>query len=156
MRFFDNEDALRTSLDAFMSEHRTHLGLVSLEVPLISSLPVWGNIALIRQYHENMSWANSRTFVSDLLKRFDMTGIADRRTFLLKMEELFCVMLLRAATVRGAVVVLDRPFLLLPKDRDSQFIMDALRKIDDLIAEAYIFDYSRAIGLYRATDGTAD
>ena len=156
MRFFDSEDALQTSLDAFLAEHKTHLGLVSLEVPLISNLPVWSNIALIRQYHENMPWEEARALVAGLLKRFDMTGIAEKRNSSLKMEELFCVMLIRAAMVRDAVVVLDRPFRILPDLREGRFFTDAFRKVDDLIAEAHIFDYSWEKERYGATDDTED
>jgi ABC-type sugar transport system ATPase subunit len=156
LRFFNSEDALQTSLDAFLAEHKMHLGLVSLEVPLISNLPVWSNIALIRQYHENMPWEKARAFVMDLLKRFNMAGIAEKRTPSLKTEELFCVMLIRAAMVRDAVVVLDRPFRILPNHRDGRFLTEALRKVDDLIAEAHIFDYSREKGRYGATDGAED
>jgi len=156
LRFFDSEDALQTSLDAFLAEHKTHLGLVSLEVPLISNLPVWSNIALIRQYHENMPWEEARALVAGLLKRFDMTGIAEKRNSSLKMEELFCVMLIRAAMVRDAVVVLDRPFRILPDLREGRFFTDAFRKVDDLIAEAHIFDYSWEKERYGATDDTED
>jgi len=143
-------------LDAFLAEHKTHLGLVSLEVPLISNLPVWSNIALIRQYHENMPWEEARALVAGLLKRFDMTGIAEKRNSSLKMEELFCVMLIRAAMVRDAVVVLDRPFRILPDLREGRFFTDAFRKVDDLIAEAHIFDYSWEKERYGATDDTED
>jgi ABC-type sugar transport system ATPase subunit len=143
-------------LDAFLAEHQTHLGLVSLEVPLISNLPVWSNIALIRQYHENMPWEEARALVIGLLQRFDMAGIAEKRNPALKMEELFCVMLIRAAMVRDAVVVLDRPFRILPDLQKGRFFMDAFRKVDDLIAEVHIFDYSWEKERYGATDDTED
>ena len=143
-------------MDAFLTEHQTHLGLVSLEVPLISNLPVWSNIALIRQYHENMPWEEARALVVGLLKRFDLAGIAEKRNLSLKMEDLFCVMLIRAAMVRDAVVVLDRPFRILPDLREGRFFTDAFRKVDDLIAEAHIFDYSWEKGRYGATDDTED
>jgi ABC-type sugar transport system ATPase subunit len=143
-------------LDAFLAEHQTHLGLVSLEVPLISNLPVWSNIALIRQYHENMPWEEARALAVGLLQRFGLAGIAEKRNPSLKMEELFCVMLIRAAMVRDAFVVLDRPFRILPDLRDGRFFTDALRNIDDLIAEAHIFDYSWEKGRYGATDGAED
>jgi ABC-type nitrate/sulfonate/bicarbonate transport system ATPase subunit len=156
LRFFDSEDALQTSLDAFLAEHKTHLGLVSLAVPLISNLPVWSNIALIRQYHENTPREEARALVVGLLKRFDMAGIAEKRNLSLKMEELFCVMLIRAAMVRDAVVVLDRPFRILPNLREGRFFTDAFRKVDDLIAEAHIFDYSWEKGRYGAMDGAED
>jgi ABC-type sugar transport system ATPase subunit len=143
-------------LNAFLAEHQTHLGLVSLEVPLISNLPVWSNIALIRQYHENMPWEEARALAVGLLQRFGLAGIAEKRNPSLKMEELFCVMLIRAAMVRDAFVVLDRPFRILPDLRDGRFFTDALRNIDDLIAEAHIFDYSWEKGRYGATDGAED
>jgi len=143
-------------LDAFLAEHKTHLGLVSLEVPLISNLPVWSNIALIRQYHENMPWEEVRALAVGLLKRFDLAGISEKRNPALKMEELFCVMLIRAAMVRDAVVVLDRPFRILPDLQNGRFFTDALRKIDDLIAEAHIFDYNWEKGRYEAMDGAED
>jgi ABC-type sugar transport system ATPase subunit len=139
-------------LKGFLAEHGPHLGLVSPEVPLISNLPVWSNITLIRQYHENMPWEEARAFVMGLLKRFDMAGIAEKRIPSLKIEELFCAMLIRAAMVRDAVVVLDRPFRILPGHRDSRFFTDALLKVDDLIAEANIFDYSWEKERYGATD----
>jgi ABC-type Na+ transport system ATPase subunit NatA len=143
-------------LEGFLADHRSHLGLVSLEVPLISNLPVWSNIALIRQYHENMPREEAKALAVGLLERFDMAGIAEKRNPSLKMEELFCVMLIRAAMVRDAVVVLDRPFRILPDLLEGRFFRDALRKVDDLIAEAHIFDYSWEKGRYGSTDGAED
>jgi ABC-type sugar transport system ATPase subunit len=137
-------------------EHQSHLGFVSQEVPLISNLPVWSNIALIRQYHENMSSVQAMAFVLRLLERFDIASIADKRISSLKVEELFVTMLIRAAMVRDAVIVLDRPFRLLPDLQDGRFFTDSLRKVDDLIAEAHIFDYDWEKERYGATDGTAD
>lgn len=139
-----------------MTEHRSHLGLVSLEVPLISNLPVWSNIALIRQYHENTPEAEARAWVGDLLERFDLAEIADKRASSLKMEQLFSAMLVRAAMVRDAVMVLDRPFRLLPDLRDGRFVTEAIRKVHDLIAEAYVFDYSWEKERYEAADDAAD
>ena len=139
-----------------MAEHRPHLGLVSLEVPLISNLPVWSNIALIRQYHENMPWEEAKTLVLDLLQRFGMAATAEKRNPSLTAEERFCIMLIRAAMVRDAVVVLDRPFRIFPDLPDGRFFTDSLRKVDDLIAEAHIFDYNWEKGRYGATDGTED
>jgi hypothetical protein len=72
----------------------------------------------------------------------NMASIAEKRNPSLTPEERFCAMLLRAALVRDAVVVLDRPFRILTNLRDGYFLLDALRKLHDLIAETYIFDYS--------------
>ncbi len=156
MTFFDSEDALQTSLNAFLEEHREHLGLVSPDIPLISNLPVWSNIALIRQYHENMPWEEAKALAVELLERFGMAKIVEQRSHSLNKEELFCVMLMRAAMVREAVVVLDRPFRILSNLPEGCFLTDAFHKVDDLIAEAHIFDYNWEKGRYGATDCAKD
>jgi ABC-type lipopolysaccharide export system ATPase subunit len=135
-----------------LADHRSHLGLVSLEVPLISNLPVWSNIALIRQYHENMPWEGAKTLAQDILQRFGMAATAEKRNPSLTAEERFCIMLIRAAMVRDAVVVLDRPFRIFPDLPDGRFFTDSLRKVDDLIAEAHIFDYNWEKERYETND----
>jgi ABC-type uncharacterized transport system ATPase subunit len=139
-------------LEGFLADHRSYLGLVSLEIPLISNLPVWSNIALIRQYHENTPWEEAKTLVLDLLQRFGMAATAEKRNSSLTAEERFCIMLIRAAMVRDAVVVLDRPFLIFPDLPDGRFFTDSLRKVDDLIAEAHIFDYNWEKERYETND----
>lgn len=94
----------------------------------------------------------AKALAMDILERFGLAGISEKRKPSLKMEDLFCVMLIRATMVRDAVVVLDRPFRILPDLGDGRFFMDALRKVDDLIAEAHIFDYSWEKGRYGTTD----
>jgi len=143
-------------LEVFLADHKSHLGLVSQELPLISNLPVWSNIALIRQYHENMPWEEAKTLAQDILQRFGMAATAEKRNPSLTTEERFCIMLIRAAMVRDAVVVLDRPFRILPDLQDGRFFTDALRKVDDLIAEAHIFDYNWEKERYGATDDAED
>ena len=49
MRLFESEEELKKELQSFIAAHKTRLGLVSLEAPLISNLAIWSNIALIRQ-----------------------------------------------------------------------------------------------------------
>ena len=134
-----------------MHEHR--LGLVSLYAPLISNLTIWNNIALIQQYHHNMSQVEAMALVNDLLSRTGMESISEKRNSSLTTEERFCAMLLRALMVRDAVVVLDRPFTILTDLRDGNFIMNILRKFDDLIVEVHIFDYSWAESYYGGIDG---
>ena len=142
MRLFESEEELQKELQSFISAHKTRLGLVSLDAPLISNLAIWSNIALIRQYHQNMPKHEARAFTEDLLRRLGMVSIAEKRNPALTTEERFCAMLLRASMVRDAILVLDRPFSILTNFRDGRFIMETLRKVDDLIAETHIFDYS--------------
>ena len=84
----------------------------------------------------------AKELTKTLLRRFAMEPIAERRNPALTTEERFCAMLLRAAMVRDVIVVLDRPFGILNDHRNGRFLTEALRKVDDLIAETHIFDYS--------------
>jgi ABC-type nitrate/sulfonate/bicarbonate transport system ATPase subunit len=129
-------------LQAFIAANRPRLGLVSSEVPLLSNLDVRGNIALILQYHQNLSWRESKTWVDDLLHRLGLSSIAEKRNPALTAEERFSVMLLRASMVQNVVLVLDRPFNILTHLPDGRFIMKTLSKFNDMIAEFYIFDYT--------------
>jgi hypothetical protein len=84
----------------------------------------------------------AKSLAENLLQRFSMESIAERRNPALTMEERFCAMLLRAAMVKDAIIVVERPFSILTNLRDEHFVMDALEKVDDIIAETHIFDYS--------------
>ena len=152
MRLFESEEELQKELQSFIAAHKSRLGLVSLEAPLISNLAIWSNIALIRQYHQNMPKQEARAFTEDLLRRLGMISIAEKRNPALTAEERFCAMLLRASMVRDAILVLDRPFNILTNLRDGRFIMETLRKVDDLIAETHIFDYSWEKERYEGED----
>ncbi len=121
---------------------------MSTDAPLISNLAIWSNIALIRQYHQNMPSDDAKNLALELLSRMDMESISEKRNSALTTEERFYAMTLRAAMVRDAVLVLDRPFAILTNLRDGKFIMDTLQRIDDLIAEVHIFDYSWAESCY--------
>lgn len=75
------------------------------------------------------------------LGRLDIAEIAHRRNPALTHEERFCVMLLRAAMVQEAMILIDRPFLIVPHLKDVQFLTATLKKIDDLYLSCHIYDY---------------
>jgi ABC-type sugar transport system ATPase subunit len=135
-----------------MTAHKKGVGLVSEGTPLISNLDVWANIALIPQYHRNMPWRQAEAYVAGLLDRLDMHSIAYKRNSALTNEERFCAMVLRAAMVEDSILVLDRPFKILSNLRDSGFMMDTLQKVDDLVAETHIFDYTWEKDRYGVSD----
>ncbi|MCX5854047.1 MAG: hypothetical protein NTZ24_05575 [Deltaproteobacteria bacterium] len=130
-------------------QNKQCLGLVSVNIPLISNLDVWGNIALIRQYHQDMHQEEARQLVLQYLRRYGMESIASKRNPTLTHEERFCVMLLRAVMVADAVVVIDRPFQILSDRQDARYIHDALKKVDDLYQESHIIDYTWNAHRYR-------
>ena len=126
--------------------------MVSWDVPLISNLDVWINIALIKQYHENLSIEAAREEVMGYLRRYQLDTVAHKRNPALTAEQRFQVMLLRATMVAKAVVVIDRPFRLMPALQDSRFIDDSLHVISDLYERSYIFDYIWFKDRYRTKD----
>lgn len=126
--------------------------MVSGDVPLISNLDVWINIALIKQYHENLSSGAAQEEVMGYLRRYGLERIAHKRNPALTAEQRFCVMLLRAVMVAKAVVIIDRPFRLLPALQDSRFIYDSLNIIADLYDKSYVFDYLWFKDRYRIND----
>lgn len=135
-----------------MGKNRQRLGLLSLEAPLISNLDVIINIALIKQYHHNMRKGEAEQMVMQYLKRYGMEGIAHHRNPALTERQRFCVMLLRAAMVDDAIIVIDRPFTIMPDLPSAHFIYEALDTIDDSFTECHIFDYIREKDRYRVSD----
>jgi hypothetical protein len=132
---------LNEAFEEFMKTNRYRAAPVSVDVPLISNQEVWTNIALIKQYHENMPRVQAEKFVLDALKRLDLVHIAYLRNPSLTNEERFCVLLLRACMVRDALVMIDRPLKIIPHLQGSGFIFETLKKIDDLYTTCYIYDY---------------
>jgi len=132
---------LDKELSDFTANKKQTLGLISMDAPLISNLDVWVNIALIKQYHENLPKKTAKNLTLHYLQRYRMEYIADKRNSALTHKERFIVMLLRAAMVKDSIIVLDRPFTIIPDVQDDRFIYDALQLISDSFKECHIFDY---------------
>ena len=77
-----------------------------------------------------------------------MEHIAYVRNPDLSEEERFCGMLLRAAMVQSGVVLIYRPFMLLPAHKNANLIYNFLKNIDDLYTHCSIFDFLRNKYLY--------
>ncbi len=140
MNFFDSEQALNQSLNQFVIDHHRQAAPVSVDVPLISNQDVFINIALIKEYHENMPRRQAQQLAIDCLRRVGLERIAYKRNPALNSEERFCVMLLRAAMVKEAMIILDRPFKIIPYLKDIHYVSTVLKKIDDLYLSCHIYD----------------
>ena len=79
IRLFETEENLEEELRFFINDAKTLLGFVSLDAPLISNLNVINNITLIPQYHRNMPLKQAEALTYDLLQRFGMASIANRK-----------------------------------------------------------------------------
>jgi ABC-type nitrate/sulfonate/bicarbonate transport system ATPase subunit len=148
LRLFADQEALDKELADLKGEIGQQLGVVSSEVPLISNLDVWMNIALIYQYHQKASQKNAQAFVMQCLQRYNLEKIAYKRNPMLSEEERFYVKMLRAAMVAQAVIVIDRPFKMLPYLKDTTFIYETLDKIEDLFTRCDILDYAQEKNRY--------
>jgi ABC-type polar amino acid transport system ATPase subunit len=124
-----------------MKIHGRQAAPVSADVPLISNQDVWMNIALIKQYHENMPRHEAEQLALNTLQRLGLLNIAYKRNPSLTNEERFCVMLLRSVMVRDAMVIIDRPLKIIPNLKDYDFIFQTLKKIDDFYITCHIYDY---------------
>ncbi len=83
----------------------------------------------------------AETLTLEYLERLGLAEIVHKRNPALTHEERLCVMLLRAAMVHAAMILIDRPFLIVPHLQDVQFVIAALKKIDDLYLSCHIYDY---------------
>jgi hypothetical protein len=131
-----------------MEENRRQAAPVSIDVPLISNQEVWMNIALIKQYHENMPRIKAENMALDALRRLDLLPVAYKRNPSLTDEERFGVFLLRACMVKDAIVMIDRPWKIIPHLQDIDFIFQMLKKIDDFYRTCHIYDYQWMAGKY--------
>jgi ABC-type phosphate/phosphonate transport system ATPase subunit len=124
-----------------MEKHGRQAAPVSVDVPLISNQEVWMNIALIKQYHENMPRPEAEQIALHALQRLGLLDIAYKRNPSLTNEERYCVMLLRAVMVRDAMVIIDRPLKIIPNLNSYDFIFQTLNKIEDFFITCHIYDY---------------
>lgn len=142
----------RTVLE-FVHTNKNSLGMVSPDAPLISNLDCWLNVALIKQYHEDMPKDFSYQIVIKELQRFNLEGIAHMRPSILNERERFLLKLLRACMVRDARLLIDRPSLMLPGEKDGSFLMKHLRLAEDLYRDCRIYDFSQWEDRYQTTYG---
>ncbi|HNT27060.1 MAG TPA: hypothetical protein PKH10_02675 [bacterium] len=114
---------------------------VSADIPLLSNLSVFRNIALIRQYHERLGREESHRLTTEALERFGLCGIAEKRPYDLSERDLFLVKLLRAAQRKEALIVIDRPFVQIAGLRSFEWIRKHLELLDFPGIDAIILDY---------------
>jgi len=138
---YSKEELLDKELYEIMTQEKHRLGLVSMDAPLISNLSVLSNIALIKQYHGRLSVREAEDIARMHLEKLHLDNIAAKRNPVLLEMQRFSVMVLRAVMVEDAMVVIDRPFKIMPDLDDTRFIHDVLTSVDDLFQECHVFDY---------------
>ena len=145
---------MHRALADLAADTKKSLGWVAPDVPLISNLDIYGNIALIRQYHENLPANESRRLVEGYLRRYGLEKMAAKRSSALTDGERLRIMLIRAVMVRDAVLVINQPLKIMPYDTDPEFLAEALKVIDDSFKECYILDLAWNKDRYRIPDAS--
>jgi ABC-type lipoprotein export system ATPase subunit len=121
--------------------HAHHLGLVTKELPLLSNLSAWQNIALIKQYHENLGIKKSYETALDLLTRLGIESVAHKRNPQLSEEEIFFVKLIRAVMFLDAKIAIDRPFRQVGESLHPELLHQNLQTLSRYYLRCFIFDY---------------
>jgi len=150
LTLFADGEALGKAMHKFMRMHQLQAAPISADIPLISSLETWLNIALIKQYHETLPAETARKMAVDLLRDLGLEKVADKRNPALGNEGRFYVKLLRAAVVEKAAIVIDRPFAMLPQEKNFSAVAAALKKIKNLYISCDIYDYGWMADKYGA------
>jgi ABC-type lipopolysaccharide export system ATPase subunit len=121
--------------------HPHHLGLVTKELPLLSNLSAWQNIALIKQYHENMGIEKSYQMTLDFLIRLGIESVAHKRAPQLTEEEIFFIKLIRAVMLLDAEIAIDRPFRQVGESFHPELLHKHLQTLSGCYLKCIIFDY---------------
>lgn len=140
----------------FMATHAAiaseEIALVSADMPLRANLSVLDNIALIPQYRSNLTYNKAADLAWALL---EITGYQDcyaKRDPDLNHAERCVAKLLRAAIGQPAVVLIDRPAMLLPDTHYPPFLFALLNKLAPRLNACWIVDYQWNQSLYDFQD----
>lgn len=125
---------------AFLAEH-AGAARVTAELPLRANLSVLENIAVIPQYHDNLAYDAAADLAWALLARVGHTDCAFKRDPDLDHQERFVAKLLRAAITRPAVLIIDRPGMLLPDTHYPPLVDALLNPLADHLNDCWIVDY---------------
>jgi ABC-type lipoprotein export system ATPase subunit len=117
-------------------------------MPLRANLAVLENIAVVLQYNQNMSYRAAVDVAWNLLLQAGHTDAAYKRDPALSHEERFVAKLLRAAVGHPALLLIDRPAMLLPDTRYPPFVEAMLKRMDDQLNDCWILDYQWNEPLY--------
>jgi len=150
VKLFPSEEHLLAGLGEMRAALGERYAPVSADIPLLSNLSVFQNIALIRQYHDRIEADEAQRTTTELLERFDLCRLTTRRPYELGDWDLFLVKLLRASQRATAAVVIDRPFSQVGELPSITPIRKALELLDFPGVEAIIVGYEWNRARYEA------
>ena len=90
-----------------------NVGLVSPDIPLLSNLSVYANIALVSRYLSDEKDEKIQEVVMQQLNVLQISDAKSKKPFQLDSETIFKVKLLRALRLDNSFTIIDRPFVML-------------------------------------------
>jgi ABC-type sugar transport system ATPase subunit len=121
---------------------------VSPDLPLRVNLTALENIALIRQFHLNLTWTQASAEAQQLLDQCGQGDIAMKRDEDLTPTQRFAVKMARAILLARPLLVIDRPAELLPDVPYPDLLLSMLDKLTDKLPDYRILDYDWNKPLY--------
>ncbi len=127
---------------------RDDIALVSPDMPLRANLSVLDNIALIPQYRGNLAYAKAADQAWALLVATGYQDCHAKRDPDLDHTERCVAKLLRAVISHPAIILIDRPAMLLPDTYYPPFLFSLLDRLAAEPGECRIVDYQWNQALY--------
>lgn len=134
-----SESALKDRISALCAEQT--VGLVSPDIPLLSNLSVYDNIALVSRY---LTKEKDKEIQHVILQQLDILNIRNlkfEKPFRLDSETIFKVKLLRALSLKDSLTIIDRPFVMLNNIADIAPVKKMLETLGEYIGEGVFFDF---------------
>lgn len=144
-----DESARRARLAALLGDRGDAGALVSPELPLRVNLTALENIALIKQYHLNLSWTQASVEAQQLLDQCGHGDVAAKRDEDLTPTQRFAVKMARAILLARPLLVIDRPAELLPDAPYPKLLTAMLDSLADKLPDHRILDYDWNKPLYQ-------
>jgi len=122
--------------------------LVSPDMPLRANLSVLDNIALIPQYRSNLKYSMAADQAWALLVETGFQDMYAKRDPALSYSERFVAKLLRGVISKPAILMVDRPGMLLPEVHYPPFLFSILERMAAYLNDCWIIDYQWNRALY--------
>lgn len=152
MNWMANAGSLREFLAAQATQATEAFALVSPDMPLRANLTVLDNIALIPQYRRNLDYDTAADLAWSLLVKTGYQDIHAKRDPALSHADRFVTKLLRAVIGQPAILLIDRPAMLLPEVHYPPFLLALLEKLEAHLHACWIVDYQWNQVLYHGID----
>ena len=151
MSWLEDADRQRAFIRQRTAHGGSQIAQVSPDLPLRANLTVLDNIALIPQFHRNLSYEQAADIAWSLLQCVGHTDCHARQDPNLSHTERFVAKLLRAAIARPPILLIDRPAMLLPEVNYPPVMIGLLKRLESQLDTCWIIDYQWNRVLYDDT-----